>query len=154
MSLASGYRGWRSLSRIFMPGKPEQLLRRSTQLEGSQGSQACGQGRLWSGVATHPFRWGPQRLGKWLCEQCLTLFLANSATPYTSPLLTPTDHIFCPPPPKKQPRCHTPSTSGLSDTTHGSGPEGGRGILSLGIRAGTSAEHNHKHPSSLPLSQP
>lgn len=79
-----------------MPGKPEQLLKRSTQLEGSQCSQACGQERLWSGITTHPFRWGPQRLGKRLCEQCLTLFLANSATPYTTCPLTLTDHIFCP----------------------------------------------------------
>ncbi|EDL09819.1 mCG147283 [Mus musculus] len=111
-----------------MPGKPEQLLRRSTQLEGSQGSQACGQGRLWSGVATHPFRWGPQRLGKWLCEQCLTLFLANSATPYTSPPLTPTDHIFCPPPPKNNPDATHPVPLGSLTQHTGQGRRGGGGF--------------------------
>lgn len=38
--------GCGSHSRICLPGKPGQLLRLSTQLEESQCSQACGQGRL------------------------------------------------------------------------------------------------------------
>ena len=144
-------RGWRSLSRICMPGKAEQLLRRSTQLEGSQCSQACGQGRLWSGVTTHPFRWGPRRWGSGsvnnvsLCSWLIQLHL--------TPFLRLPQQITSSGP--KQPRCHTLSTSELSDMTQlGTGVYvSGPGVWSLGIRAGPSAEHSHKHPSSLPLSQ-
>lgn len=47
----------------------------------------------------------------------------------------------------KQPRCNILGSAGLPDTLSEVRARG------LGIRAGMSAEHGHKHPASLPLSQ-